>query len=164
MKGHLSNDEFTEHLLGAGQSATEEHLASCAECREEAARVARALGAFKVWAREESSKQAAVNVWAVSLSQRKHVPRGVLAWAGTIGMTVITAMLLLVLGNPHVSPPKPAGPNVGHQVQSQQESDDQLLLEVQAALDSNVPRALAPAAMLASERNRVIQETATRNQ
>ena len=164
MKGHLSNDEFTEHLLGAGQSATEEHLASCAECRAEAERVASALGAYKMWAHEESEKQQSVNVWAFSFAQPKHARRGVLAWAGTVGMTVIAAMLLLVLGNPDGSPPKPVGPNVGHQVQLQEESDDQLLVEVQATLDRTVPRALAPAAILASERNRVIQETATRNQ
>lgn len=175
MKGHLSNEELTEYLLGSGQSATAEHIASCAECRGEAERVAKALNAFKTWAHEESSKQAAVNVWAVAPARQSRARRSVFAWSATAAMTVFALALVLMLSHPHSGVPAQGNPGQLASANGQtpvtqvaeprqQISDDQLLLEVQQALDSSVPDALEPAALLASERNRVLEKTETRNQ
>ncbi len=175
MKVHLSNQEFTEYLLGTGQSSTTEHIASCAECLQEAERVARALNAFKTWAHEESEKQVAVNVWAKAPVRVAQARRSVFAWSAAAAMTVAALALMLMLRHPHSGVPTQGTPGqivvtnakapVTQVVQSQQQvSDDQLLLEVEQALDSSVPAALQPAAVLALDRNRVLQQTETRNQ
>src|SRR5512142_2479256 len=102
---HLRNQELTEYLIGTGQSATMEHIASCSECRKEAERVAKALSAFKTWAHEESSKQSVVNVWAKAPGRAVHARRGVFAWSAIAAMTVSVLALVLVLDHPHSGVP-----------------------------------------------------------
>ena len=43
---HLTDEQFTELLLGAGPAPVQAHLVECAACREEAERVSGAIGDF----------------------------------------------------------------------------------------------------------------------
>ena len=57
MNTHLSEEEFTERLLGMGSSKAEAHLAECGACREEMARVGAALGMYREAAVEWSERR-----------------------------------------------------------------------------------------------------------
>jgi hypothetical protein len=43
---HLTDEQFTELLMGAGVASVQAHLKACAQCREEAERVSGAVGDF----------------------------------------------------------------------------------------------------------------------
>lgn len=157
MSGHLSNDEFTDHLLGTAQGPTTEHIRSCAECGAEAERVARSLNAFKTWVcREASAQEPTLNVFGFAARKEKRSFVMWFSWSAVLALIVIAGALMM-------TPTQSTKPEVA-QSSSQPDADDALLMEVQQDLDRSVPQALAPAAMLAAERNRVIQETRVRNQ
>jgi hypothetical protein len=56
---HLSDEQFTELLLGAASPAIAAHLKVCAHCSEEADRVSAAIGSFeresRLWAEREAA-------------------------------------------------------------------------------------------------------------
>jgi hypothetical protein len=157
MNVHLSNDEFTDHLLGTGQGTTAEHVQACAECGAEAERVARSLNAFKVWVHQRAAaEEPKLNVFSFAERRDK---RSFVMWFSASAVLALTLIAFALMMSP-TQAPKPAVAQSG----SQPDADDALLMEVQQDLDRSVPRALEPAAMLAAERNRVIRETRTRNQ
>jgi len=57
--GHLTDEQFTELLLGGRPAWAQAHLEECAECREEAERVAGAIGEFSeqsfMWAERRAA-------------------------------------------------------------------------------------------------------------
>lgn len=157
MNGHLSNDEFTDHLLGTEQGTATEHLGSCAECGDEVDRVAHSLNAFKAWVHQRAAtEEPKLNVFGLAAAKEKRSFVMWFSWSAVLALIVIAAALMLT---PRHGPAPQAV-----QSSSQPDADDALLMEVQQDLDRSVPEALAPAAMLAAERNRVIQETRVRNQ
>jgi hypothetical protein len=60
-EGHLSDEQFTELLLGGRPAWVQVHLQECAACREEAARVGGAIGDFseqsRLWAERRAAAQ-----------------------------------------------------------------------------------------------------------
>ena len=71
---HLSDEQFTELLLGGMPAQVQAHLAECAECRAAAERVAGAIGEFSEQSRLWAERRAAAR--PVRVAQRESV----LAW------------------------------------------------------------------------------------
>jgi hypothetical protein len=155
--GHLNDDQLTEYLLGEAQAATAQHLQSCAECSSEAERVKRSLHSFKAWTHEQAVVQEPkLNVFSLASRVENRSFTLWFSWSAVLALIVIAFALM-------ITPAKSPAPEVV-QSSSQPDADDALLMEVQQDLDRNVPQALAPAALLAAERNRVIEESRVRNQ
>ena len=58
---HLSDEQFTELLLGATPASVQEHLLACPQCSEEAKRVSGAIGDFaqqsRLWAERRAASR-----------------------------------------------------------------------------------------------------------
>jgi hypothetical protein len=141
---HLNDREFAQALVEVSGRARI-HLEQCAACREE----------FDCWQQSlalmpgnlRAAAELPADFWqdqrfAIARMLRSApAPRPALpalAWAATF---VLLLCGLLLLGNS----PKPAP------AQASADPDHQMLLEVEDALNSDVPEALEPAALLAQE-------------
>jgi predicted anti-sigma-YlaC factor YlaD len=97
-EGHLTDEQFTDLLMGGRSAWVQAHLQECAACREEAERVAGAIGDFSaqsiLWAERRA---AARPMWT---AERESVVAWLLrpqAWVGaalTIALAVGTGMTL----------------------------------------------------------------------
>ena len=89
MNTHLSEEEFTERLLGMESAAAEKHLAECGACREEMARVGAALGMYREAAVEWSaSRPAPVRLGVRAAARAKNSWMPVAGWAVAAGLVV----------------------------------------------------------------------------
>ena len=82
-EGHLSDEQFTELLLGSRPSWVQAHLSECAACREEAERVSGAIGDFSTQSRMWAERRAAAR--PVHVVERKPALAWLVrpqAWAG----------------------------------------------------------------------------------
>ena len=157
MNAHLSNDELTDILLGTPRVGTEAHIQSCPECRKETDDVARSLRSFKTWTHEQAAvREPALHVFTVTSLKETRSFVNWFSWSAVLSLIVI-ALALMIAPKPRTNPNMP-------QSIAQPDADDALLLQVQQELDNSVPRALAPAAVLTAERNRVIREAQFRTQ
>ena len=158
MNNHLSEDQITEWALGARDELVIRHLETCKACSVEAEELLGALSGFRnsvraVAEREESfwgRQQLAVRE---RISGRDWYPLH-WAWAAAMVMVLIVAIFL-------TRTPKPP------QNYASEDADKALLQEVQGDLGRGVPQALAPAVLIAEERNailtnEVVQQTESR--
>ena len=77
---HLSDEQFTELLMGGSTARVQAHLAECAECRAEAERVGGAIGDFSEQSRLWAERRAAARALRTA-EQTARTERGsVLAW------------------------------------------------------------------------------------
>jgi hypothetical protein len=141
---HLNDREFAQALV-EGTGRVRIHLEHCTVCREEFDRWQQALALMPQDARAAAELPA--DFWqdqqfAIGRMLRTAQPLRpalpALAWAATF---VLLLCGLLLLGNSPVPAP----------VQTAADPDHQMLLEVEDALNSDVPEALEPAALLAQE-------------
>ncbi|MGP8260103.1 MAG: hypothetical protein ACLQM6_09160 [Acidobacteriaceae bacterium] len=56
---HLTDEQFTDLLMGSGPASVQAHLKACAQCREEAERVSGAIGDFAEQSRLWAERRAA---------------------------------------------------------------------------------------------------------
>ena len=152
MHEHLSNTQMSEELLHNSSEAAQ-HLAECAACRDEAARLRAALAGWKeqahavaerlegFWARQRRAIAARL-AHGVVQSRR-------LVWAATMAVLMLLATTLVEQWSRQPFP-------------SQWDPDDALLADIERALHSDVPDALAPAALLANEMTRAAEGNANR--
>jgi hypothetical protein len=141
MTQHLSDEDLLEALLDR-PSGFNAHLTTCSSCRAERERVRRLLAELPtvthVVAQNTDAfwEQQSRDIWAKidSIESRK-VP--VLAWASAA--TVLIAATLLFNSAPTVPP------------RAQADSDHELMVQLERTLQSEVPMALEPAALLARE-------------
>ncbi len=78
--GHLSDEQFTELLMGGSTAQVQAHLAECAECRAEAERVGGAIGDFSEQSRLWAERRAATRAPRTA-EQTARTERGsVMAW------------------------------------------------------------------------------------
>jgi hypothetical protein len=153
---HVNDDELAEYLAGEAQAATAQHLQSCSTCSSEAALVKQSLQSFKAWTHQRAAaEQPKLKVFSFASRVENRSFTLWFSWSAVLALIVIALGLMVT----------PSQKPIPQAVQSSQpDADDALLMEVQQDLDRSVPQALAPAAMLAAERNRVIRETRVRNQ
>jgi hypothetical protein len=148
MTHHLNPEELADATLGLLEPERASHLQECVECRtrtdgyrapleqwRDAARVA-AVQPDSFWARQRA-------VISVRLHERSF-DRGIrFVWAGAVAALVLAAALSWSPG-----PTSPATP------QSSEVQDEQLLENMQAALEREAPLALQPAEVLTQEMSR----------
>ena len=142
MKQHLSDEELSELLLTP--QASNIHLATCASCRAEQERLRRVLGELPSLVRVVALKADAfwdkqrTAIWAniVTLQPRKQFP--ILAWA--LGAAVLVVAGLLLSTAPAPAPTR-----------AETDPDHELMIQLERTLQSEVPEALEPAALLARE-------------
>ena len=142
MKRHLTNQELSELLLSP--QASNIHLATCASCRAEQERLRRVLGELPSLVRVVAQNTDAfwekqrTAIWAdiVTLQPRKQF--SVLAWALGTAVLVVAGLLLSIAPAPTPS-------------RAETDPDHELMIQLERTLQSEVPQALEPAALLARE-------------
>lgn len=142
---HLSDQQWAELLMP--HDGGTEHLSQCPSCREEHDKLHNLLSTLPGCARSAAEQpeifwdrqRLAIQSRIAKLpSSRQRSTR--LAWAATLALILI-ASLILRTGS-HVP--------VQH---ANADPDRELLVQVEEALDGEVPQALQPASLLANEMN-----------
>ncbi len=144
MRGHLTEPEITAYAAGTLEGEGRLHLASCAACREACVRLRTSLVELAAHIRAEAERpDAFFLIQRAKIASRLEEARPVLrrwrrAWAPALAAAALVAVFLTRGG----APPQPA-------VDS--EADQALLSAVQHAINTEVPAALHPAALLVAE-------------
>ena len=157
MNNHLSEDQITDWMLGARDNFVSRHLETCHACFVAAEELRSTISCFRdsihATAQRDNSfwreQQLAISEHA---SARDWYPIH-WAWVVAMAMVLITAIFL-------TRPPNPP------QNKATEDADKVLLQEVQRDLGREFPEALAPAVLIAQERNeilsnKVVQQTET---
>ena len=146
-----SHEPLVERALIGFDLAAEHHLANCEPCQQERERVQEALNLFGAAKRESAKRpetfweQQAVRIRAARSEQ---VKRSRMALALTPGLAVLLLIgFALVAGSPKVDP-KPAPIS---RAATPVISDQELLMEVERAVQSGTPLALEPATLMVEE-------------
>ena len=147
MNNHLSEDQVTEWMLGTRDDFVSRHLAACHACSVEAEELRSTISSFRdslhaAAQRDQSfwrSQQLAIRQ---EVSARGWYPLH-WAWVAAMVMVLITAIFLTRVPNPP-------------QNIATEDADRALLQEVQGDLGREVPQALAPAVLIAEERNEIL--------
>jgi hypothetical protein len=152
---HLSEDQITQWVLGTRDEYVLRHLESCEVCSREVEGLGNATTSFRdsiraAAQRDRSFWQSQQLAIRERLSARDWYPLH-WAWVAAMIMVLIAAIFL-------THPPK------APQNSASEDADNALLQEVQSDLGRDVPQALAPAVLIAEERdgiltNRVNQQT-----
>jgi hypothetical protein len=147
VSNHLSQDQITEWVLGTSDEFALRHLETCEACSVEAAELRRTISSFRdsihaTAQRDQSFWQNQQLAIREQVSARDWYPIH-WAWAVAMVMVLITAIFLT---RPPNSP----------QNYATEDADKALLQEVQGDLGREVPQALAPAVLIAEERNEIL--------
>ena len=146
MNGHLNDEQWAAAVLNEDDQATASHLAGCSSCRDELRQVTLAAEAARsqaqsvaelpetFWRRQRESIHARL--------ERRDFARPWKRWAW-VTATVILVLLASAMLSHNSAPPVPPTP--------QADPDDALLLSVQQSIETDVPQALRPAALLTEE-------------
>jgi hypothetical protein len=104
---HLTDEQFSELLLGAKPAPVQAHLGACAECAAEAERVAGAIGSFEQQTRLWAERRAAALPVLVA-GQRPSLlwPFRPQAWAAAAAAIALAASVSLT-AHTHRSQPAP---------------------------------------------------------
>jgi predicted anti-sigma-YlaC factor YlaD len=156
MNGHLSDEQWAAAVLNENDEAAVKHLAECATCREEVRSFAAAASAAQAQARKVVEQPE--TFWRrqrEGISTRLADRDFTHPWKRWIWVTATVTLILLAstLLSRNSAPPI--------QTAAQPDPDDALLLSVQQSIQSELPRALRPAALLTQEIDRT--EAARRN-
>jgi len=141
MTQHLTDEELSELLLDRSPGFNP-HLATCSSCRAEQERMRRVLGELPALTHIVAKNTDAfwelqrASIWANidSVGPRKFPA---LAWASVAAVLVAATLLISIA--PTVPP------------RAQADSDHELMIQLERTLQSEVPAALEPAALLARE-------------
>lgn len=133
MSEHLTDAEVAAAL--AGEAVDERHLAGCASCRRELETLWTAIAGLR---RPAGAEAPPVLARRPGLARRPAVP------------LAAAAALALALGGLVGRTPEPPASTTAPLAPARS-ADDQLLDDVERALSREVPRALAPAALLAAD-------------
>ncbi len=145
MNNHLSEDQITEWMLGTRDDFVSRHLETCRTCSVAAEDLRSAISCFRdsihataqrdnsFWKEQQLAIRERVSDW-----YPLHW-----AWVVAMVMVLITAVFLTRTPNPP-------------QNKATEDADKALLQEVQADLAREVPKALAPAVLIAEERSDIL--------
>jgi hypothetical protein len=148
MSSHLSAYQINEWIVGTDEAGAGRHLETCDACRAEAEELVRTLSCFR------DSIQAAAQrddgFWREQrltinerLSTRRWLPATPWIWATTV--LVVLALSILLTRPPQVP-----------QYPVPEEADEALLQEIRSDIGRGFPEALAPAMLIAEERNKIL--------
>ena len=147
MNNHLTEDQITEWMLGTRDALVSRHLETCDACSVEAEELRRTISCFRdsihaAAQRDDSywrKQQLAISEHA---SARDWYP---LHWAWAVAMVMVLITAIFLTRTPNSS-----------QNNATEDADKVLLQEVQGDLAREVPQALAPAVLIAEERNEIL--------
>jgi hypothetical protein len=156
MDMHLSDEQWAAAVLNENDEAAARHLAECAACRDEVNSFEAAVGAAQAQASKVGEQPEIF--WR---QQREYIGARLAArdfvhpWRRWIWVTATVVLILVAttLLSRNSSPT--------NQTAAQPDPDDVLLLSVQQSIQSDLPQALRPAALLTQEIYRT--EAARRN-
>ena len=149
MNAHLNDEQWAAAVLDQSDATAAVHLAECAACREDVRSLAAAAEAAREQARRAAERPEAF--WSRqrdSIANRLAARDFVHPWRRWVW---VAATVTLVLLASTLLPRKTVTPV---QSSAQPDPDDALLLSVQQSIQSDVPQAMRPAALLAREMNR----------
>lgn len=110
---HLTDEQFTDLLLGTNPPSVREHLMACEQCSQEAERVSGAISSFSTQSHLWAERRAASRRVLVHEPQRTltwlHRPH---AWTAAAVAVVFAAGLGVFVHNDHVRPAQQPIPNV----------------------------------------------------
>jgi hypothetical protein len=148
MNNHLSQDQITEWVSGTQEESVRHHLEGCELCGAEVEGLQKTFSCFRdtvhamaqqddgYWRRQQFTlrKRLAVGHW---------FSPGYWVWATALLVVLVTSLLLMRT---------PTIPRYGTT-----EADDEILLQqVQGDVSREFPEALAPAVLIAEERNEIL--------
>jgi hypothetical protein len=149
-----AHDPLVERALVGFDLAAEHHIANCQPCQAERERMEAALRHFADAHREYANRpesfweQQAARIWAARRESRRGSR---LTMALVPSLAVLLLVAFAVLGRaPGVRPVVTATPMVQTPV-VQKDSDHELLLEVERAIQTDTPLALEPATLMVDE-------------
>jgi hypothetical protein len=144
-----THDPLVEHALVGFDLAAEHHIAECQPCQAERDQVEVALRQFAAANREYAKRPE--DFWELQAG-RIRAARAESDSKSRLTMTLVPSVVVLLLTafailgrSPGVQPIQPAAPV------AQADSDHELLLEVERAIQSDTPRALEPATLMVDE-------------
>jgi len=148
MNRHPSVDQVTEWLLGSSEKSVSHHLEACDVCRVEAESLRTALSAFRdsihaMAQRDERFWKGQQLAITQRLTSKRWLQSPYWSWAAVSLMVMIAAALLI------------RTPKFPHQ-STVEDQDEILLQEVQGDIGLEFPEALAPAVLIAQERNKIL--------
>lgn len=148
MNAHLSDDQVTEWILGNYREDVSRHLEACDACRVEVVELRGTLSHFRDTVRATSRGDD--TFWREQLfAVRRRLPSG--RWRAPLGWIWATAATaVLVAATLLMRPSKPP------QVSSARDADEDLMDAVQIDVGREYPAALAPAVLIAEERNKIL--------
>ena len=147
MNNHLTEDQITDWTLGTKDDFVSRHLATCRACSVAVEELRSTISGFRDSI--HATAQRDHSFWREQqLAIREHISARDWyplhwAWAAAMAMVLITAIFLTRTPNPP-------------QNKATEDADKALLQEVQADLAREVPEALAPAVLIAEERNEIL--------
>jgi len=144
---HLSEDQITDWVLGNSDEFVFRHLEACEVCSGEAEELLRMISGFRdsihaAAQREQSFWRSQQLALRERLSARDWYP---LHWAWAAAMVMVLIMAIFLTRTPNAPQNYPSA-----------DADKALLQEVQGDLAREVPEALAPAVLIAEERNEIL--------
>jgi hypothetical protein len=145
MSGHLSDEQWAAAALHESEEAVADHRSECPACQEELRLWAEAIAGARaeiLGAAEQPEsfwRQQRTRLAARLAGREFHQPWKRLVWVTVTVTLVLLASALLSRNNAR---PFPKG---------RTDPDDALLLSVQQSIQSDLPQALRPAALLARE-------------
>ena len=145
MNNHLSEDQITEWMLGTRDDFISRHLETCKACSVATGELRRTISCFRDSI--HASAQRDNGFWREQqLAIRERVSDCYpLHWAWVVAMVMVLITAIFLTRTPN--PP---------QNNATEDADKALLQEVQADLAREVPEALAPAVLIAEERNEIL--------
>lgn len=147
MNNHLSDDHITEWMLGTRDDLVSRHLATCHACSVAVEELRSTISCFRdsihATAQRDNSfcreQQLAIRE---HISARDWYP---LHWAWAVAMVMVLITAIFLTHTPNTP-----------QNYATEDADKALLQEVQGDLGREVPQALAPAVLIAQERNEIL--------
>jgi hypothetical protein len=153
MNNHLSEDQITEWVLGTGDEYVRRHLETCEVCSVEAEELRRTISSFRdsihaTAQRDQSFWRDQQLALRERVSARDWYP---LHWAWAVAMVMVLITAVFLTRTPNTP-----------QNNANEDADKVLLQEVQGDLAREVPEALAPAVLIAEERNEILTDKVVR--
>ncbi len=149
MNKHLSGDQITDWLLGTRDECVGRHLEACDACSSEGEELRSTLSSFR-----DSLHAAAQHDQSFWRNQQFTIRERIFAkdwypmhWAWAVAMIMVLITAVFLTRSPNSS-----------QKCSSEDADKALLQEVQGDLAREVPEALAPAVLIAQERNEILAQ------
>ena len=147
--GENSHELLVEKALVGFDLAAEHHLAHCAPCQDERERVGEALREFGSASRQYAGRS---EIFWEQQAARIREAHNLRAGRSRLGLTLAPGLalvfliaLVLVSRGPSARPVQPPIAQV--------DTDHELLVEVERAVESDTPRSLEPAALMYEQDN-----------